>query len=118
MTKEEVIAKWNSLSPRERDAWIAETMMGLKLDKHRPGMYLAELYSAYIPNYSEKMSAAWQVLGKFPLWSMSRTEVFEGSVTYEVSVWSTTESDPVDMIGNVFASIACLAALIAHYETN
>lgn len=28
MTKDEILAKWDSLSPRERDAWVAEEIMG------------------------------------------------------------------------------------------
>ncbi|ODA10530.1 BC1872 family protein [Paenibacillus polymyxa] len=70
MTRDEVIAKWNSMQPRERDAWVAEDVMGLELVEHMLAAYPKYRLPDYpdyfrdVPNYSTDISAAWVVLEK------------------------------------------------------
>lgn len=110
MTKKEVIAKWNSLSPRERDAWIAETVMGLKLDKHIPGNCLKNSMSIPIYRYSSYTSVAWGVIEKMQgewSWEMKMTNAAQEVDVRIGKGYATSENVP---------EAICLAALIAHYE--
>jgi len=76
MTIEE---KWASLSPRERDAWVAEKVMGHKAFKDRAtGLYCEEVKidgflhkgidaRRKLPNYSTDIAAAWPIAEEFKL---------------------------------------------------
>ena len=71
MTRDEVIKKWESLSDRERDVWVAERVMGLKAD-HQTQTYLVEGYDDLegwaegtwepVPRYTSDSQMAWKVL--------------------------------------------------------
>lgn len=90
MNRDQIIAKWNGLSPRERDAWVAEVVFGWEwheLEEERA--YLlpppiderlgwTAMYENgiphYLPRYSEDISAAWAVLATFEEYEIGRSE--------------------------------------------
>ncbi|CAH1205719.1 hypothetical protein PAECIP111893_02401 [Paenibacillus plantiphilus] len=116
MNKEEVIAKWNNLSLRERDAWIAETLMGLELDKYRTGNYLKGGMSIPIKRYSSYTSVAMDIITKIT--DKSEHEGCGPCVRIEHDgIWHVSIGIKRAMNESLPEAI-CLAALIAHYETN
>lgn len=67
MNREQIIAKWNTLAPRERDVWVAEVVTEVKREKRRipcpDGNYgCAVAHYAYFPRYTTDISAAWEVV--------------------------------------------------------
>lgn len=81
MTREEIIAKWDGLTPRERDAWIAEVVMGATLTADRRRLYYG---NASVPRYTEDISAAWAVFAQFPYIEVAR--IPGALVTYGVRI--------------------------------
>ncbi|MCC3381936.1 hypothetical protein ACFQ5D_18065 [Paenibacillus farraposensis] len=69
MNRDEVIAKWNSMQPRERDAWVAEEVMGLTVVREKRPYGKVWVRAAdepgamnNLPVYSTGMGATWKVL--------------------------------------------------------
>ncbi|MMZ47208.1 hypothetical protein D1872_88440 [compost metagenome] len=64
MTRDEVIAKWNSMGSRGRNVWIAVEVMGKKESIINYGWISSEGFDHYPKDYSTDMSAAWEVIQK------------------------------------------------------
>lgn len=69
MNRDEVIAKWNSMQPRERDAWVAESIMGLIVIREKKPygkvwVRAVDEPDAFnnLPVYSTGIAAAWRVI--------------------------------------------------------
>jgi hypothetical protein len=75
MNRDEVIAKWNSMSPRERDAWVADSLPGytvrmlnevtggaFKPQYDRPVLDLGGGRYNYIPWYSTRLEDSWTIV--------------------------------------------------------
>lgn len=58
MTRDQIIAKWNGLTPRERDAWLAEVVFGYET---YGAFYEPNGVRVLIPRYTEDIVAAWTV---------------------------------------------------------
>lgn len=77
MKRTEIEAKWNTLTPRERDAWVAEVVFVRSKSEQcdRIGGCLKLLFGAdstckcdkqiNVPNYTTDISAAWAVVEAF-----------------------------------------------------
>lgn len=67
MTRDQIIAKWETLTPRERDAWVAEVVTEitpeydekLKWSGWKTG---PNSWSSSIPFYSTEIAAAWTIV--------------------------------------------------------
>jgi hypothetical protein len=97
MTRDEIIAKWNGMTPRERDAWVEEVVFGAKIVSVADDDYYhvvlqspggIAVYSP-VPRYTKDISAAWAVFERFPYVEFAR--IPGASVTYGVRV-----NDPDD----------------------
>jgi len=67
MNREEIIAKWDGMTARERDAWVAEVVTKVPRERRRINCPdgdrgCAVIHFAYYPNYSTDTSAAWTVV--------------------------------------------------------
>jgi hypothetical protein len=66
MTREEIIAKWDGMTPRERNAWVAE-------DITRWGpveWYENSVIRKLCPEYTTDISAAWAITRLFTHYDM------------------------------------------------
>jgi hypothetical protein len=78
MTRDQIIAKWNGMSPRERDAWVAEVVF--EWDARR----IADAEFAYeigvcgvetIPQYTEDIAAAWVLTEENESWGVMDIDI-------------------------------------------
>ncbi len=121
MSREEIIAKWDSLTPRERDAWVAEAVMGYSAIKIDGNTFII-LDDKSLPvdfNPSEDISAAWEIVEKIiqdEMWinlivgkDTDCTIFSKGKICGEVMGEAKKETAP---------EVICLAALIAKEVTS
>lgn len=59
MIRDQIIAKWRAMTPRERDAWIAEAIFGYETYGE---FYEPNGIRILIPRYTEDIIAAWSVV--------------------------------------------------------
>lgn len=72
MKRDEIIAKWNGMTPRERDAWVAEVVFGWKpLGDGRMRSSDGFMIRA-IPEYTTDISAAWAVVDRYYSYRITR----------------------------------------------
>lgn len=128
MTRDEVIAKWESMSPRGRNVWIAVEVMGKKESPINYGWISSEDYDYYPKNYSTDMGAAWEVIRKMKSKGLSFTlgEASEksGSVILgEANLGEqmcnfhiVTKNIFIHVFRETMPEAICLAALIAQGE--
>jgi len=65
MRRDGIIAKWERLSPRGRDSWIAAAIFGWSVERVVHAEYAWELGvcgAETIPYYSTEIAAAWSVV--------------------------------------------------------
>ncbi|TQR97336.1 BC1872 family protein [Paenibacillus ottowii] len=124
MTRDEVIAKWNSMQPQERDIWVATAVMGYKADRIRPGMIInGKGYSMSPAMYSIDISAAWEVIDKLSkthFTEVAMTQLDDGSWGW-MARFILAEGEPYwvkgyRMTATTVQEAICLAALIAQGE--
>lgn len=98
MTRDEVIAKWNSMQPRERDAWVWDAIFHKQADGGK---------------YSTDDSAAREVMEKFR--NPVGMKVAFGFLLKEVAeaVQDRHSIHPMSLIWHLNPENICLAALIA-----
>ncbi|RGL39123.1 hypothetical protein DXC69_03795 [Paenibacillus polymyxa] len=111
MTRDEVITKWNSMSPRGRNVWIAVEVMGKKESPINYGWISSEGFDHYPKNYSTDMGAAWEVLKKFKTYQITYSEsgFSHSGMKYRVIVGRNQDVAYSD----IETEAICLAALIA-----
>ncbi len=116
MTRDEVIAKWNSMQPRERDAWVGETVLNMKPEYNENlnwhGWTTGERrWSSSIPNFTKDISAAWELLKKFKTYQITYSEsgFSHSGMKYRVIVGRNQDVAYSD----IETEAICLAALIA-----
>ncbi|MCG7407753.1 hypothetical protein MH117_09985 [Paenibacillus sp. ACRRX] len=72
MTREQVIEKWDGMTPRERDAWVAEVVFGKRVycePKIAGGRYYEVGYgyvTSELDDYTSDISSAESVLAQIP----------------------------------------------------
>ncbi|MNW47530.1 hypothetical protein D3C74_248630 [compost metagenome] len=128
MNRDEVVAKWNSMQPRERDAWVADSLPGYPvrmLNEVRNGSFKPEYDCpvldlgngryTHIPRYSTLIEDAWSIVelmkSEFNICTyMHGEEGFEDG-------WTVKFKEHGFVMGMPTAPEAiCLAALIAQGE--
>lgn len=64
MTRDQIIAKWETLTTRERNAWVAEVVFGMTIGRDEKGPYVCGYGTvAYeLDAYTTDITAAWSVL--------------------------------------------------------
>lgn len=138
MTKEEILAKWDAMTPRERDAWVARDVMGWKytpavIDKGRPNHHCGydivlggdewrdendNLIYDGIPAFSEDIEAAFSVVAKIKKMLFSKRKKFLDELQTVVSMenlstpWNAEIAWP-DVFWYVEPADICKAALLA-----
>ncbi|MGZ0043430.1 BC1872 family protein [Paenibacillus ottowii] len=127
MNRDEVIAKWNSMQPRERDAWIATDVMEWKQGADYDFVYDMENGIAkYKPfstdvrtfNPSAYISDAWEVIEKISslkewmLYRIGHSDV-DGELKYECTMLEVYRGVSVFARSKSASEAICLAALIA-----
>ncbi|MMZ59643.1 hypothetical protein D1872_216930 [compost metagenome] len=111
MTIEEMLA----LDPgRELDAHIAVMVMGFKEVTIVGNHYFTDPIDTSLKEYSMDISAAWEVVEKFPYAIISRAEIFEENNYHAVEIYTDVE---MGLSARVEAKTApeaiCKAALLA-----
>lgn len=116
MNRSEVVAKWDALSPRERDAWVAEVVFGATViggnvekipDGFRP-----------VPRYTAKISAAWAVMESFVDVRVQRYETIMGAFRYGCTISYVVDKvyETVGESADTAPEAICLAALVAKHS--
>ncbi|MEK5089085.1 hypothetical protein MKY98_19475 [Paenibacillus sp. FSL M8-0228] len=128
MNRDEVIAKWNSMSPRGRNVWIAVEVMGKKESNINYGWISSEGFDHYPKDYSTDMSAAWEVIQKMKGKGFSFTlgeasEKSESVILGEANLGEqmcnfhiVTKNIFIHVFKETMPEAICLAALIAQGE--
>jgi hypothetical protein len=104
MTRDDILA----MEPgREMDELVEFKVMGTR--KPAKGFVINPKH------YSTSISAAWEVVEKFPLVDVSRCEFFEGNVTHEIKMWVKLDEDaiPYELSAKTAPEAICKAALLA-----
>ncbi|MEC0328755.1 hypothetical protein P4H42_03840 [Paenibacillus macerans] len=117
MTREDIFAKWSAMSPRERDAWVAEAVFGWKTYGK---FYQPDGVRVLIPFYTTDVAAAITVLGAVPgefiLFRVS-LDKFVASFGYSTDSCPECGEEPFEVeaqgIAESPAEAICLAAIIA-----
>lgn len=115
MTRAEIIAKWSAMSPRERDAWVAEAVFGFIVSRERRlnGLIYAfgsGGYNDICPAYTTDIAAAWTVAERLNIDHYVKIERIAG----DVNVTGNYVCEIGGFIGWGAAPEAiCLAAIIA-----
>ncbi|MFB5758913.1 BC1872 family protein [Paenibacillus medicaginis] len=112
MNREEVIQRWDSMTLRERDAWIGDVVMkitpefdkGLNLDGWKVG---PQTWSLSIPCYTKEISAAWEVFINFDTPSVKKNFDVDDEDYYLCKIGGIVE------FGKTAPEAICKAALLA-----
>ncbi|MDP9676256.1 hypothetical protein J2W97_002251 [Paenibacillus jamilae] len=119
MNRNEVIAKWNSMQPRERDAWVAEKVMGLELSDNMLAAYPKYRLPDYpdyfrdVPNYSTDIAAAWEVLEKPEIMDRIQIGLYPTSFGKWIAKSYMAGYENCRIQADSAPEAICLAALIA-----
>ncbi|OMF48613.1 BC1872 family protein [Paenibacillus peoriae] len=128
MTRDEVIAKWNSMNPQERNIWVAVKVMGKKKSPINYGWISSEGFDHYPKDYSTGMGAAWEVIQKMKDKGFSFTLGEASEKSRSVILGEANLGDPMCnfhiVTKNIFIHVfketmpeaICLATLIAQGE--
>ncbi|RCX22886.1 hypothetical protein DFP94_101475 [Fontibacillus phaseoli] len=122
MTRGEIIAKWDGMAPRERDAWVAEAVFGWRKEE-RPNSPESEYNAWYWVNSSGNVEVpvnffkptrllddAWSVLEVFYAYIVKRND----GVNHYFAAIKTDEGAFVSQAyGEAAPEAMCLAAIIA-----
>lgn len=98
MTREEIL----TMKPgRVLDMRVAQFVIG--------GSWIDD-----VPDFSTRLSAAWEVVEKFPIIKITRVEIFEGNYYHAVEISANTETDsPLRVEAKTAPEAICKAALLA-----
>lgn len=112
MNKSEIVAKWNTLTDRERDAWVAEVVFGWESAWEPDIAYdCAYQISDSVPNYTKDIYAAWAVFETFDYVEVAR---IPGNPPYYGARINGTDGNIRSIAqGETFPEAICLAAIIA-----
>lgn len=122
MNRDEVIAKWNSMQPRERDAWVAEKVMGLELSDNMLAAYPKYRLPDYpdyfrdVPNYSTDISAAWEVIEKPEIMDRIQVGLYPTSFGKWIAKSYMAGYENCRIQADSAPEAICLATLIAQGE--
>lgn len=128
MNREQIIEKWNRMTPRERDAWVAEAVFGWsKYDVSFRTIVMPHPDDArwgwtaiwdeggrphWLPHYSTDISAAWDVFECHPYVEVAR--IPGKGITYGVRINNSDDGTVCAMTQKpTFPEAIGLAAIIA-----
>lgn len=115
MTRKQINEKWDEMTPRERDTWVADAVLGITVfPRYGTERFSDEVYDNHtgelLPRYTCNISAAWRVLeapddtGLTPIWGVMPTvDGYNVAFDYGRSVVQAPTAPEA----------ICLAALIA-----
>lgn len=119
LTHEQILAKWDAMTPRERDAWVAEKVMGHEVGFNQPNKdYVYTVWKneektinsyEFVPHYSTDMCAVLEVVSSFK--TLSQMAVYVGRLK-EVIIHEKGSVSEFDLI-HATAEQRCKAALLA-----
>lgn len=111
LTRDEIIAKWDGLTPRERDAWVAEVVFGWTPFKDGRMRSSDGFMIRAIPEYTTEIFEAWSVFDSFEYGTITRMDF-----AYRANIRG------IPGFAAVFKPIApeaiCLAAIIASLQSD
>ncbi|WDM22627.1 BC1872 family protein [Paenibacillus polymyxa] len=140
MNRDEVIAKWNSMQPRERDAWIAKDVMCwsvYRYDKDVPErcyyMLVNESFDSVVnevgwnagerkteeeawedcPHFTTDISAAWEVIEKAEIMDRIQLGLYPTSFGKWIAKSYMAGYENCRVQADSAPEAICLAALIA-----
>ncbi|MCT2195192.1 hypothetical protein M3G15_08565 [Paenibacillus sp. p3-SID1389] len=121
MTRDEIIAKWDGMAPRERDAWVAEVVFGSKIvsvadddDFHVELPSVGGITACIIlPRYTTDISAAWTVVDASKTEFLVRRRTCGLGYRAWVSLSRYDASAGVSINSPSASEAICLAAIIA-----
>lgn len=127
MKREDIIAKWDGMSARERDAWIAGLLFGWSAESIEVVMtaWKRDIFGlAQFPYYTVEMDAAYEVLraipGEFFLYRKAPNS-YVASFGYSTEECSECGIEPFEVtaqgIGKTAPEAIGLAAIIAKLAT-
>ncbi|WP_010501351.1 hypothetical protein [Paenibacillus elgii] len=96
----------------EAERWIDGQVKSFPEWVEREGCHIVrkEIY----PLFSSNIVAAWEVVEKFPLSIIERTEIFVGEVTYTITIYPRSDSDAFyTESSREFPHAVAMAALLA-----
>lgn len=119
MKREEIIAKWAGMTARERDAWVAEVVLGHSVGRERRlngEIFIVDAdaphgFQRAVPRYTTDISAAWTVLDSVRLnYYVQLDDKESGKWTFSIRYgkWKATALSAPEAI--------CLASIIAELE--
>ncbi|MBP1999738.1 hypothetical protein J2Z69_000757 [Paenibacillus shirakamiensis] len=111
MTPEQLLA----LEPgRELNRLVALKVMGYEQSRFQVGYVRKGAYATYPKHYSSDISAAWEVVERFPIVNLSRIEIFEGNYHHAVEIYADSETNEPSMVeAHTAPEAICKAALLA-----
>lgn len=122
LTREQVTEKWDGMTPRERDAWVAEVVTGVERKKKRvpcpDGIEgCAVAHYAYYPHYTTDITAAWEVVDKSAEWGGMELGCFNkpNAKIYVACTYTDTAPDQrlISITKESASEAVCLTALVA-----
>lgn len=116
--------KWSELSPRERDALVAEKVMGFTVTDWPTGKsfpvtsaiaagVLSERQESRIPHYTTQIAAAWEVVEKLRREKMLVTVVSDEDGGWNAEMWDYNNRQSGEVFAESAPEAICLAALRA-----
>lgn len=119
MNREQIIEKWDGMTPSLRDAWVAKEVTGVERKKKRipcpdgiEGCAVAH-YSHY-PQYTTDISAAWEVVEELRKdWLVQLHDCDPFGWRIELISDSEYRTDLNGVVVRKVEEAICLAALIA-----
>lgn len=113
MIREEIIAKWDGMNPRDRDAWVAEVVIRTTVYRDIMGDVYDNCTGLPLPEYTTEISAAWTVLNEFDDINIRRYVTAANEYMYVCKI----EDDERKFYAEVYAKTApeamSLAGIIA-----
>jgi hypothetical protein len=124
MTREQIIAKWDAISPRERDAWVAEVVFDRPNVRPYRGRFVFDnvgyiggkpigdvMGVVDVDDYTTDISAAWTVF-EITL-DPNRTALWPLGNGVSGLFYAVAYDDVIVAHGKTASEAICLAALIA-----
>jgi len=109
VNRTEIEAKWNTLTPRERDAWVAEVVtkyIPLNTAPNSDGTF------GFLPNYTTDISSAWAVLESSRAWGGMEIQFHAHGYTVETSITNDDDTEAQIVTKPTAPEAICLASLI------
>ncbi|GAA0396683.1 BC1872 family protein [Paenibacillus motobuensis] len=115
MNREQIIAKWDGMTPCERDAWVAEAVFGwdsVRIKNARIAWELGVCGAETVPYYTSDISAAWAVVEKAEWSAKIKYARTNTCANFHRNGWAQ-----FDVYAPTAPEAICLAAIFAKIAT-